>query len=659
MDETRTFFSEELQSELEKERAARQSYEAAVKGTAREKAAALQGLVDKIAQEIQNSRLNLEDLRRCGKRLAKTANIPKAEYCIKLAKALCDPLAFAAYFESFNEGGKQMLIDLAFNDLVPRDEALENVLGKQLSEFYYYSEREDLPLSFILQYNWAKFVFAPPATKQCLQIQLAHFAPKRTTISETEFKSDEGFFSEERGLEFFENSTQIVQLLQDSGFFEREEGSAILKGTLSKVEKIAHLSSFVPPEKELKTPEPGDSYDFCSYNDKALERLHSARSTLALAFLLPALRPLLTKKSASAQAAAILSDPKSLYRTLIEQFFTAQNVGFDKKFLYPHVQFRAGYFGNLTDEYREEAFSALLALIKAHPPVTSTNFSAYIEELSQNGLMHFFPKNVDCECKFSTMGTYYYQTHPYISTDRIFITNENYYRYFIQNSACTNLFLALASLGLFEITWKEPCTNTMDSNAYAHWANDLNQYPYGRIGFIRLTQLGAYAIGLTDTLELSGLKTFAPPVLDENSLIIHIDEGDKSTWLFLEPFCVPLSHTLYKADCARLKKRYETAGDIELLFETLQTKSKAPLPELWKETKQEILDSFVTLRGEDDWIVFPLAGQAPAVIRCIEKLTRMKLCVKMEGKRVAVQERQIPAFVRQIEAAGFKISTRD
>ncbi|MBP3771164.1 MAG: hypothetical protein J6I53_00565 [Treponema sp.] len=115
--------------------------------------------------------------------------------------------------------------------------------------------------------------------------------------------------------------------------------------------------------------------------------------------------------------------------------------------------------------------------------------------------------------------------------------------------------------------------------------NESNFYRFGKISYIKMTALGAYVFELMDKLEVKGLKNFAPPRLDEESLIIHIDESDKAMHIFLEYFGLPLSHTLYKADELRLKKYCTNQNDVKTVFAILSARAEGKLPKIWQNLK--------------------------------------------------------------------------
>lgn len=55
-------------------------------------------------------------------------------------------------------------------------------------------------------------------------------------------------------------------------------------------------------------------------------------------------------------------------------------------------------------------------------------------------------------------------------------------------------------------------------------------------------------------------------------------KGDKSMQIFLEPFCVHLSSTLYKAAPQKLIKYCRSRDDVKMIFDTLGFRAKNDIP---------------------------------------------------------------------------------
>ena len=620
-----------------------------------EKIKELNALVPEITEELLTSGMNSDELKRYGKGLSSSITLSKAEYAKSLAWALCTPSIFLNYYNSFDENSKAVFRTLAYSWGMMTHQAVLKIFNK--SHFSDYTDDfSSLPFAFVVHYRYTTFISLPSAIKKCVRLQLNEIFPQNDGISDEEFQKSKGFFSVADGLSFFLNSPHIIQFLMDTDFFERDPAGQILKGTIQKVTKIAGLRSF--PQGQIFSL---DDYEEVfkknlELSKTAIERTENARVSLALAFLTLSVPYFLKKKEKKAELMSLFSDPKRLYRRLLDNFFSAQTTIIDEKHLYPNVTLHSGYYYEDPNEYRADSLYKFIKLIKKNPPKDPEKFSAYLSRLDEEGLPDFFTfQNVAASTKMF-YGTPGYSGGFYLNTTKEYIRKEGYYKYFVLEPGYTNLFLMLASLGLFEITWEVPCTKPEELFDIIEWNNDLSRFRNGRIGFIKITPLGEYTFGIRDNFEAAGLKQFAPPRLDENALIIHIEDGDKTMQIFLEQFCVPLSKTLYKADETKLKKMCRTQDEVTMIFKTLSARTEGKIPKIWETLKKDILGSFVTLKGEYDWVIFSLENQNDALVRCIEKLSRQGLCLKMEGKRVAVSEKKLPLFERRIEAEGFKLS---
>lgn len=617
----------------------------------------LDSLAEPIAEEIMDSSLNYEKIKRYGRYLAHVEMIPKKAYCAKLAKAMCNPVEFYLYYEKFSDEAKEIFVKLAFSAALQKSEIISACFGND----HYFSFLQDchsLPLSFIVDYGQSNIISLSRSVKRCLQIHLSKIY-KSSLTGRVDFEKSSGYFSEDEGSEFFLNITQILQVLSDSGFFDRNIAAPILKGTYSKIEKIVRLTQFTKDAdlspKILKLSD--DRQTSAAYSKKDLDELQNARTSLALSFLSMTVKSLTVTKSGKEEYAKLLIEPQKLLRKLVDVFFNSSDWEFDKKIFFPYLSFRYFYDEEM-QFYRAENFPKILAVIKENLPEEPMVFSEFVSRLESKNMPHLFSSRCDVDMRYSSCDEYSgynsYFNEYYVFKDKIFINNSRYYEAFVLEQALTACFLMFSSLGLFEITWKQPRGKVERPIDLAKFENDLSMYKFGKIDCIKVTSLGKYVFGLTESFEVEGIKRFAPPVLDSNSLIIHIEEGDKSMQLFLEPFCIQLSRTLYKADEGKLKKYCASPKAVNTVFSTLSSRSEEKLPLVWKRLKDDILESFVSMVAETDWLIFSLDKANASLLKETEKLSRLGICSKMEGRRIAVKKEKYASFKKRLEAAGLK-----
>ncbi|MBR1722702.1 MAG: hypothetical protein IJ727_09525, partial [Treponema sp.] len=613
----------------------------------------LNSLTDFIADEIMHCGLNYDEIKRYGRYLARTEPITKKDYCAKLARALCNPLRFFLYYGRFSDESKEIFVKMSYYTSIERSEIISACFGNNHG-FSFFNDCHSLPLSFLVNYSMSEIITLGKNVKRCLQI---HFSKIRQVYLEDniDFEKSRGYFSEEEGREFLLNMPQILQVLSDSAFFERDTAAPILKGTYSKILKIVQLTEFTKDAdltpKKLHLLGMNDAN--ISYPKINLDELQNARSTLALAFLSLTVKSLTVTKSGKAEYTKLLMEPHNLLRKLLTVFFNVPDWELDKKFFFPFLSFRYFYDGEMQN-YRVENFPKIFSLIKENLPEEPVAFSSFVSLLERKNMPRFFSSRCDVDMRYTSCEESAYYDSYYMSKYKIFINNDEYYNAFVLEQSLTALFLMLSSLGLFEIIWNKPIEKIEKRSDLAKFENNLNMYRFGRIAYIKVTSLGKYVFGLTENFNIENIKRFSPPVLDSSSLIIHIEEGDKSMQLFLEPFCLQLSRTLFKADEGKLKKYCATPESVNMVFSTLSSRSEEKLPSVWKKLKDDILEIFVSMPAVTDWLVFSIDKSNAAFIREAEKLCRLGLCLKMEGSRIAVKKEKYASFKKKLEAAGFK-----
>ena len=619
-----------------------------------EKTDKLRQLIPEVEEDILMSRMNFANLRQSTKSILHNSKLPKGEYVKALAEALCSPESFFSYYNKLDDTDKRILQFLASKQCV-----LKSVLARQFPEKLkhrygcYYEQMGDFPLSFATDMSSNIFTVRENVWK-CLTLHMEEIMPREKLIPEMDFKSAENFFSEDDGLEFFKNIPQIMQVLTDSNFFDRDVGGSILKGTLSKISKIADFKKFTTKDRVENLNPKFYKGDKQFVSNASLEKLENSRMILALSFLLAAMKKSLSVPKEKSKIQQLLSTPEKFYRTLIQNFFNSETLLFDKAYLHPHISLSGEYYVVSPGLERAKALGKYLEKISANLPLDAINFQDYLRILDEADFPQFLDKMNPC-MKVQSISFYDDYEVIYKDEDRIFISKGAAYKNLIHHPAMNNLFLTLASIGLFEITWEIPHEKPMQPSDVNGWLYDMQMYRFGKIGAIKVTELGKYVFGLTEKISVKGMKSYAPPKLDEKSLIIHIEEGDKSMQIFLEPFCIQLSSTLYKADPQKLIKYCRSRDDVKMIFDTLGFRAKNDIPKIWKDLQDELLSSFVAIKPETDWTIISLEKQSDALINFINRLSAQGLCLKMEGKRIAVKSSSYPKLIKKIEAEGFKL----
>lgn len=599
---------------------------------------------------MSNSIVNTEALKHLAKELLVGQSVSlmrRSQLSENLAAFLCSEEKFTEYFLSLPEVKKEIILRLVFSWGLSAHKVLS--LFSDTSEQIYkrrsgYSLFFSLPLSFVSRmegYGYSCISYTlHDDVKLLLSKTLAPFRKAEEHISEEQMKSMKGYFSYEAGLEFFTYAPQIIQVLKDSQFFEREVGAVVLKNTRKKIAALVDITPFFSCE-EIET-----NY---FYEEKNYTTFQNARLDLAIAFIAAVFTP---EGKTLPEPRYTPSDPKILYRFLVESFFKSGSIVFDTKFLYPGVR-PEKYETAHIEEFRKKHFPSFLEAIKKYPPKEPVRFDDFLDRLREREFPLPAPmENVRYTAdSISDVYTSFSGDKTSFSYGRNFVSTPSFYREAMFDVAYTNLFLLLASLGLFSITWEPP----VKSADFIEQSLEKKYFTLGRIGYIVLTPLGAYTFGLTDALFVSGIKTYTPPLVDDLSPVITIEADNAPMRMFLESFCVRLSPTLFKADSEKILRFCKTKKGVIDLFAQLESYAERTLSSVWKDFEKKLCDRFVTLEVESDWKIFSLKDHSPAFCRCMEKLCYEGLCTRMEGNRVAIKKGNIDTFLLRLFSEGFSV----
>jgi hypothetical protein len=199
------------------------------------------------------------------------------------------------------------------------------------------------------------------------------------------------------------------------------------------------------------------------------------------------------------------------------------NPAYDLKYMYPQVKVSDySYNEHKIISYRKKFLHLIPDCMKKWKYSEPILFSDFLDCSQEEGVPS--PAIFDrCYCYTGYKSPDYQYSYP----ERCWSDSESRFRSFVYDCAYTNLFLLFAALGLFEITWQNASgTGKIDQKKRLH-QNDMSLYCFGRIGYIRMTPLGAAVFGLTDHFDYAEDTAFPPPVLGMEDTVVHIAPGDR------------------------------------------------------------------------------------------------------------------------------------
>lgn len=217
------------------------------------------------------------------------------------------------------------------------------------------------------------------------------------------------------------------------------------------------------------------------------------------------------------------------------------------------------------------------------------------------------------------------------------------------------LFEYAATLGLIDIAYVHPGEGRDDYREL--WgADDLEWLSrYDGIRCFRITELGAYCLGLKDTFEAklpdSGLRLTVLP-----SLRIQIQEGEPkpAERLLLETWAEAIEANAWKLDCERALTAVERGQSPADFAEFLRNHDSQELP--------ETVQAFIA-DSERNGQALQLGGEA-SFIRCRDAETANLICAQKElddhchrcnETLLAVASAQLPKFRKTVRSLGLGI----
>ena len=189
--------------------------------------------------------------------------------------------------------------------------------------------------------------------------------------------------------------------------------------------------------------------------------------------------------------------------------------------------------------------------------------------------------NVDISCSvekaFCTMGSYDFgrMTLENAFTSKYLGYNDIVSQ--IAKPAVRSMLYAWASLGLLEIA----CTPSLPEDAVS---------PFDSLQYVRLTELGKYALGK--------VKTYSPPIvqdaqipfeLSDDHLLIKVLNPESHLIVVLDRYAKQVAPTLYKAEEAHFISDCENTADLERKIQQFKNLFDKELPHIWTSFFENLL----------------------------------------------------------------------
>ena len=209
----------------------------------------------------------------------------------------------------------------------------------------------------------------------------------------------------------------------------------------------------------------------------------------------------------------------------------------------------------------------------------------------------------------------------------------------------------LAALGLAEIAYTLP-------PEHSEWRrpSEIFLTPYDGVRAVRLTQAGAYALGLRDEIKLkSADRARAEIILNPQRLTATCRHIDPITEMSLLEYMEKISDGCYRMTRQSLMRSCSSKSDVETRVAGFRRHIAKELPPFWDEFFESTVQTVIALKTQTHYKIYELAD-SPELRRLFmtDSILREKT-LKVEGMRIAIHKQEQDAVERRLSSLGYLV----
>lgn len=206
-------------------------------------------------------------------------------------------------------------------------------------------------------------------------------------------------------------------------------------------------------------------------------------------------------------------------------------------------------------------------------------------------------------------------------------------------------FFLFAALGLVDVAYDMPDTQAVGTSYFS---------PFDGLKYVRLTDLGAYIIGIRDSYSLPTSQPVVSVLLSPDALIIRVAGKQEGVLPILENFARRISQTRFKVDYESFLKGCSDASDIEAKIRLFEEQVANTCPENWHAFFSEVRRKSTQLSPVQDTVVFRLQEKDRELAGLIARDEILKgLVIKAEGFHIILQKRNLSRFKNRLKSFGY------
>jgi len=225
-----------------------------------------------------------------------------------------------------------------------------------------------------------------------------------------------------------------------------------------------------------------------------------------------------------------------------------------------------------------------------------------------------------------------------------------YYDLVIREPLFKSFCFFLSSLGLLEISYNYPPAEPLGINQ----ANRDFISPYDGLTGIRITDLGAYVLGLKKEYKVPEQQQNHTLEIHEEYLLISFSGENKIIEMFLDKIAVKSGEKRYKVDYASFLKECNHKEDIQNKIEQFKKIIKTELPPVWENFFSELLYNYNPVLKVSSYQIFKIPPQHKALASLIARDEVLKkILIKAEDFHFLVKEKDKSTLKSRLSSLGY------
>ena len=210
-------------------------------------------------------------------------------------------------------------------------------------------------------------------------------------------------------------------------------------------------------------------------------------------------------------------------------------------------------------------------------------------------------------------------------------------------------FFYLAALGLVELKYDAPYSPYRVRAKGKHYIS-----VWDSLEFVKLTKLGEYVFGFSDTYEQKSIAKKATTLkFDEYKPIITVDEKDTLSLAKLDTYCDKYDKNRYILSYSKIFKDCKSFKALELKIEYFYKNIEAHPPKVFKNFFDEIRQNKNALKRDLKQVVIELDNNKKLLQLFRENKKLQELIIKAQGFRILVLRENIPKLTKIVKENGF------